>query len=165
MVGDYLGGFFSLSIGGSSGNVSTTCPLPGGAIPRFKMAEDTSPLPVDRVYFNYDYYSNVPINANTVGANPNISLNAYTPGFEKTFFNGLMSVEVRLPMATTLDHDIFLDGSTRTAEGEIGNLGVVVKGLLFQWDTLAISAGLGIDCPTARDTICVASDGEVQFNS
>ena len=45
------------------GTVTTQCPLAGGAIPRFKMAEDTSPLPVDRVYFNYDYYSNVPINA------------------------------------------------------------------------------------------------------
>jgi len=157
MVGDYLGGFFSLTSSGGSGTVTTTCPLAGGAIPRFKMAEDTSPLPVDRVYFNYDYYSNVPINANTVGMNPDINLNAYTPGFEKTFFNGVMSVELRLPMATTLSRNIFLDGTTRTAEGEVGNLGITVKALLLQSDTFAISAGLGIDCPTAPDSTCFQS--------
>jgi hypothetical protein len=147
MVGDYLGGFVTMQIGASGGR-TTPLPLPGGAIPRFKMAEDTSPMPVDRGYFIYDYYSNVPLNS------PSISLNAFTPGFEKTFLDGAMSVEVRLPMATTLDNTIFLNGSTHTAEGEIGNLGVSVKALLFYSDTVAISGGLGIDCPTARDSLC-----------
>ena len=117
MVGDYLGGFFTLQgVGGSQ-----TIALPGGAVPRFKMAENTSPIPVDRVFLNYDYYSGVPLNTKSM------SLNAITPGFEKTFFGGAMSVEVRLPMATTLDNDVYLDGSTPTGIGQIGNLGVAVK--------------------------------------
>lgn len=155
MVGDYLGGFMTLQ---NTGGVNTQCPLPGGAIPRFKMGENTSPIPVDRVYFNYDYYSGVPINATTVaGASQTLNLSAYTPGFEKTLFGGVMSVELRLPMATTLSHHIFLDGSTNVAEGEVGNLGVVVKALLLQSDTLAVSGGLGIDCPTAPNSTCSQS--------
>ncbi len=59
-----------------------------------------------------------------------------------------------MPMATTLSHNIFLDGTTSISEGEVGNLGITVKALLLQSDTFAISAGLGIDCPTAIDTVC-----------
>ena len=44
MVGDYLGGFTQVHLGG----ISQQAPLPGGAMPRFKMAEDTSPLPTTR---------------------------------------------------------------------------------------------------------------------
>jgi hypothetical protein len=150
MVGDYLGGLVSVATGSGS---FTQVPLPGGAIPRFKMAENTSPLPQDRVYLNYDLYSNVPIN------NPPISVNALTPGFEKTLFGGVMSVELRLPMATTLDNTIFLDGSTRTSEGQVGNLGIAVKALLLQSDTFAVSGGLAITCPTARDTLIFGSQG------
>ena len=66
-------------------------------------------------------------------------------------------------MATTLDNTVFLDGTTRTSEGEIGNLGITVKALLLQSDTFAISGGLGIDCPTAKDLFCFESQS--QFSS
>jgi hypothetical protein len=151
MVGDYLGGFFTLQ---TFGGPAQSVVLPGGAVPRFKMAENTSPMPTDRVFFDYDYYSNVPLNTKSM------SLNGYTPGFEKTFFGGAMSVEVRLPMATTLDTNVFLDGSTSTGIGQVGNLGVAVKALLFHSDTVAISGGLGIDCPTAPNMVCFPEQGD-----
>jgi hypothetical protein len=151
MVGDYFGGFVLFQ--GGSGNTATRIPLPGGAVPRFKMAENTSPLPTDRVFFNYDYYSNVPIN------NPPIGVNGFTAGFEKTLFGGVVSFEIRLPMATTLDNNIYLDGTTSTGVGEIGNLGMAVKALLLQSETYAVSAGLAISAPTAKD-IAVFADQE-----
>jgi hypothetical protein len=126
-------------------------------MPRFKMAEDTSPMPTDRAYFIYDFYGGVPYNG--VADGNSISLSGFTPGFEKTFLGGAMSVELRLPMASTLDNTIFLGGGTGTGDGEIGNLGVSVKALLYRTDTIAISGGLAVDCPTAKNSICVGVDG------
>ena len=154
MVGDYLGGFFTMQTQSSFGGQTQTLVLPGGAVPRYKMAENTSPIPTDRVFFDYDYYSGVPLNTKSM------SLNAITPGFEKTFLGGAMSVEVRLPMASTLDNNVFLDGSTSTGIGQVGNLGVAVKALLFHSDTVAISAGLSIDCPTAPNVLCFPEQGD-----
>ncbi len=149
MVGDYLGGFFSLNNGGATQTIA----LPGGAVPRFKMAENTSPVPIDRVFLNYDYYSGVPLNTKSM------SLNGLTPGFEKTFLGGAMSVELRLPMATTLDNNVYLDGSTSTGVGQVGNLGVVVKAVLYRADTFLISGGVAIDCPTAPNMLCFGANG------
>ena len=121
MVGDFFGsgGLFIVFQNSTSSSVVGTAPVPGGAIPRFKMAEDTSPLPQDRVFFDYSYYHDVPINS----PNPNINVNSYTPGFEKTFLDGLVSFELRLPMATTLDNNVYFDGTTSTSVGEIGEPG------------------------------------------
>ena len=147
MVGDYLGGFLTVSNAGFK--ATQQLPLPGGAIPRFKMAEDTSPMPTDRGYFIYDFYSGVPYNGGS------LNINGFTPGFEKTFLDGMMSVEVRVPMATTLSNTIFLAGGTQTGEGEIGNVGVSVKALVYRSDTAAVSGGLAIDCPTAANSVFV----------
>jgi hypothetical protein len=153
MVGDYLGGFFTMQ---PFGGETQSLVLPGGAVPRFKMAENTSPIPTDRVFFDYDYYSNVPLNTKSM------SLNGFTPGFEKTFFGGAMSVELRVPMASTLDTNVFLDGTTSTGVGEVGNLGVAVKALLFHSDTVAFSGGLAVSCPTAANMVCFPSQGDIQ---
>ena len=99
------------------------------------------------MFFNYDYYSHVPIN------NPSVNINGYTPGFELAFLGGAMSVEMRLPMASTLDNNYSLAGGNSTDIGEIGNLGIAVKALIFADDTLAVSGGLGINTPTAPDTV------------
>ncbi len=62
-----------------------------------KLSENTSPIPRDRVFVNYSYFDNVPLQQGGV------DVNRFVPGFEKTFFNGITSVEVRAPMASTLD--------------------------------------------------------------
>ena len=71
MIGDFFAGAtgttFTYALNAtSSASITTTAPPPGGAIPRFKMAEDTSPIPTDRVYLDYDYYHNVQLQQSDV---------------------------------------------------------------------------------------------------
>ncbi len=140
MIGDFFGtaGLFVRVPGGSG-----FAPLPGNATPRFKMAEQTSPMPQDRVFFDYDFFKNVPLTV------PSVDVNAYIPGFEKTFFNGWTSIEVRAPMSSSLSRDFFFDGSTSTATGQIGNLGLTFKSLLIRRERFALSGGLAMTLPTA----------------
>ncbi len=117
--------------------------LPSAVTGRMKLAENVSPLPQDRVYMNYSLFNNVPLTQN------GIAVNRFTPGFERTFWNKLASIEVRTPFASTLDSNIFTDGSTNTGKTEFGNMFFVLKGLLLASDTWATSAGLSVSAPTA----------------
>ncbi len=119
--------------------------LPSSVTGRMKLAENVSPLPQDRVFMNYSLFNNVPLTTN------GITVNRFTPGFERTFWNKLASIEVRTPFATTLDSNIFTDGSTNTRNAEFGNMFLALKGLLLANDTWATSAGLSISVPTADD--------------
>jgi hypothetical protein len=146
MIGDFFGGG-SITLGqayveGTQNLVNA----PGGNCPRFKMADYTSPIPMDRVYFDYDYFHNTELQQ------PHIDVNAFTPGFEKTFLGGLVSFELRLPMAMTLSNSVFTDGTTATSVGEVGNMGMAIKGLLLRRDTFALSGGLALSVPTAGNT-------------
>lgn len=119
-------------------------PADGGNVGRTKIADDNNPLPRDRVIFNYDYFSNVPL----VPGGWNVS--RFSPGFEKTFFNQMTSVEVRVPFASTLDSS-FAQGAESTAM-ELGNVNVTLKGLLLRTEQFAVAGGVGIGIPTAADT-------------
>jgi hypothetical protein len=146
MIGDFFGGG-AITLGPAY--VEGTQKLvnaPGGNCPRFKMADVTSPIPQDRVYFDYDYFHNAELQQ------PHVDVNAFTPGFEKTFLNGLVSFELRLPMAITLSNNVFTDGTTATSVGEVGNMGMAIKGLLLRRDTFALSGGLALSVPTAGNT-------------
>ncbi len=145
MIGDFFGGgLLSFSLNETMYRIHRSAPLPGANVPRFKMAENTSPLPQDRIYFDYSFYGNVPVST------PRIDVNAFTPGFEKTILGGAMSFEMRLPMASTIGNDVFLDGRPNSLQGEAGNLGMAFKGLLFGGETFALSGGLAMTVPTAR---------------
>jgi hypothetical protein len=147
MIGDIFGagGIFIQNEEGEGPTTLGRAPLPGNTVPRFKMADNTSPLPQDRVYFDYSFYGNVQI------SDPGIGVNGFAPGFEKTFFDGRMSIELRAPMAATLDHNIFFDNSTRTSVGELGDLGIAMKLLLVQNERFALSGGLAMTVPTGPD--------------
>ena len=167
MIGDFFGsgGRFVLTIGASAchRNDDRVCRrCPGAAVPRFKMAELTSPIPEDRVFFDYDNYHDAP--ANTT-ANPNIAVNCYTPGFEKTFLGGVASVELRLPMATTLDNNVYFDGATSRSEGEVGDLSLTVKAFVFRRETLSLTAGLAMTVPTAKDSQGLFLGNRIQVHS
>jgi hypothetical protein len=99
-------------------------PVPG--LGAFNVAENESPRPTDRVFGFYNFFgdirgpdigSGVPIlrsttstvvvgntsttvqtNTVTPGVQPRVSLDREVFGFEKTFFDGFASVEVRLPL-------------------------------------------------------------------
>jgi hypothetical protein len=128
-------------------------PSPGGMVGRLKIADDTSPMPRDRLIFDYNYFDGVPLSPGGVG------VNRFTPGFEKTFCDGWMSFELKLPMATTLDSMIVQDGLTNTSNGEFGNMLLTWKTLVVLREKWAISGGLSVAPPTADDVRVVAADG------
>jgi len=124
---------------------------------RQTIADDSSPLPRDRFFFDYDYVYNVPFDP------AGEAVNRFTPGFEKTFFDGAFSAEVRVPFGTTLDNDLLVKSghvvkgitrwNYRTGQDDVlGNVTVGAKALLYRRpDELAISAGLFVTVPTAND--------------
>ena len=112
-----------------------------------KLVDNASPVPRDRVFFNYSYFQNSAI----VVDGHAINVNRLTPGFEKTFFNQLMSVEVRVPFATTID-SVNLTGVTNTSNILLGNQTTYLKALLYTDSKLSIASGLGIQLPTAAST-------------
>lgn len=133
----------------TEGNVVATLPLGGGR--SFKIGENNKPIPMDRIYFNYNGY----VNAVTLASAPfgpaipnDTNLNQYTFGFEKTFFDGFWSIDVRMPLM-----DGFRDASDGFAidSGRYGNLAAYLKHLIYQDDELAIAYGCGIGLPTGSN--------------
>jgi hypothetical protein len=134
--------------------IPTANPSSGGVVVgRQKTAENTSPIPRDRVFMNYSYFDNTPLFPGGV------DVNRFTPGFEKTFLGGNASLEARFPFATTLDSDISVGGFTDTSHLEFGNIYLALKGLLYQNNTTAFSAGLAMILPTGDDTRVNLFDG------
>jgi hypothetical protein len=97
------------------------------------------------VFFNYSYFDNVPLQEGGV------NVNRFVPGVEKTFFNGITSLEVRAPFASTLDSDLIAGGVADTSRAEFGNFSLISKTLIWQNDVLAISGGIQVALPTADD--------------
>jgi hypothetical protein len=133
----------------TEGNVVATLPLGGGR--SFKIGENNKPIPMDRIYFNYNGY----VNAVTLASAPfgppvpnDTNLNQYTLGFEKTFLDGFWSIDVRMPLM-----DGFRDASDGFAidSGRYGNLAAYLKHLIYQDDQLAIAYGCGIGLPTGSN--------------
>ena len=138
MIGDAFGPGFMV-------NNNDLFASPGGSVGSSKIAENASPLPRDRVYMNYSYFDGVPLLPGGV------NVNRFTPGFEKTFFNGMSSLEVRTPFASTLSNTLFVNDPNDTSSTQFGNLTFFLKQLLYTSDTLAVSGGLGVALPTASD--------------
>ncbi len=113
-----------------------------------KIAEDSRPLPTDRVFFDFNYFDR----ANTTADGTSIGLERYTLGFEKTFFNGHASVEVRGPIDTGLNRRQSDQNSTSANEGTVfGDLTITPKVLLVQTREFALAVGVTIGLPTTPD--------------
>jgi hypothetical protein len=74
-----------------------------GALPlqvraAFKIAENESPKPCDRIFFNLNYFNEVNTNLVQPGATPRPDVYREVFGFEKTFLGGDASVGVRVPV-------------------------------------------------------------------
>ena len=166
----YLGGTFTFAPDSNDGDIATMynyfraavprtvildvpSPAGGGVVGRTKISEDNNPLPRDRIIFDYDYYNSVPLTAAGVG------VQRFSPGFEKTFFDRLASVEVRVPFATTLDSDLNSGNLGSERATELGDVHITLKGLLYRSQEWNVAVGLGIDLPTASDTRVFFIDG------
>lgn len=124
MIGDLLGAGRSVSFIILRDRGPTFIEATGStSIVNPKVAENNSPIPRDRIGFRYNYFNNavriVGLSDQTIFA-PQQSLNGfirptrtkeydyhlYTFNFEKTFLDGMASVEGRLPIRTSLSSTI-----------------------------------------------------------
>lgn len=147
MMGDFFGPGAAPSVFSRNYDTYyTPVPSAGYSLGRMKLAENNSPIPRDRVFFNYSHFTGVPL------ASQPISVNRYSPGFEKTFLDGLCSFEMRTPFGSTLDNDILANGLTSDNQFQFGNLFLALKGVLIQHNNWLVTAGSSILLPTAADT-------------
>ena len=117
---------------------------PGGGVSfrRIKLAEGNSPLPTDRWIANYSFFNDVLLLGD---------VNRYTLGFEKTFDEGLKSIELRLPIASTLSADQQANTPLRHST-QVGNLSLAYKKIIGVRGPVLTCAGLGVTMPTAADS-------------
>ena len=141
-------------------NATVIIPAGGGGggggdfvVGRVKLAENASPIPQDRIFVNYSLFDNVPLQAGGV------SVNRFIPGVEKTFYDGMMSLELRAPLASTLSSDIRIDAANDLSDVEFGDLFISYKALLFAGQNYGISAGVSVTAPTADDSTVSLADG------
>ncbi len=137
-------------IGGPGGAIADLV-IAGGAR-RVKIAENSKAFPQDRVFFIYNHFHNA-VHVDTTGLFLGMgrrakSIDRYTLGFEKTFLDGLTSVDVRFPVTSGYSFNTpdFSGGAS-----EAGNLALQLKLLLSSSRTCAVMLGLGIDLPTGAD--------------
>ena len=103
------------------------------AVRGFKIADNQSPRPQDRIYFNFNYFNNLGDSINSQYGSPATQMKAYvyTFGVEKTFHDGMGSVGLRLPIdnLTANTYGNIYSVPTSTA---LGNLTIYAKYLLAQ---------------------------------
>lgn len=133
-----------------------------------KIAENDSPIPRDRFFFNYNHFHNVfqvfeqvnpPVGPQIIRQQP---IDRYTLGVEKTFFDGMTSLELRMPIIGNFDTQLQNVGVTGA---NAGNLTVVLKGLLYMDDALAVGAGMSVETPTGSDVQTRLGTTRLQFNN
>jgi hypothetical protein len=146
------------------------------ACSRLNVAEANSALPADRVYYSYRHFDNAtPIEVYQY--EQELDVDRHLLAFEKTYWDGMCSIEMRLPIEYRLTSDFFsivapsigridlvdADNERRT---ELGNVSVIFKSLIVERESLAISGGLGVTLPTAQDVdYKLAVQGIVDFPS
>ncbi len=145
MFGDSYGD--QLMVGDIAGHHVVDIPSLGGGR-QLKIAENDKALPMDRVFFMYNHFHNaIEANLDSLGTR-SYAIDQYTIGLEKTFREGLWSVELRMPFHGTPD---VAGADMVVGSGEVGNLAVTLKRLLYVGPTTAIGAGLAIGTPTGED--------------
>lgn len=154
------------TIGSRSYSASSSLPL-GGGCGRLDLEENNNALTQDRVYFLFNQFGNG-LTANvspTFGSPENyaVSPDRFSLGFEKRLMDGLWSIEMRLAGASQFSFDSA--AGVGVSGGQFGDLGIIVKKMLYQSKTLALSAGLGLDIPTGSNTNGVFSGNSFTVNN
>lgn len=151
IIGDFFGGGFQYGPAFNNATVGIA-----GGDRRFKLTENNSPFPMNRVFFNYNHFHNALTNIQ----GDSQDLNRYLFGVERAFSQGLYSVELRVPFAGTMDATQDL-GSAADATVEFGNMAVALKGLLYRDSTRALSGGMGMIFPTGSDAPLLSGGSEL----
>lgn len=114
---------------------------------RYKIADNTSPIPQTRLIYSYNYFSDA---FNTTG-----SIHRHTFGAELAMLDNLVSVEVRQAIDGFRD---FPDASDRT---DPANFRAIFKGVMYRRPGVLVSAGLGIGFPTGENVEGTPDDNYV----
>jgi hypothetical protein len=169
---DLVLGMIGLQVGNNSylpfGAMLLSSPIIGYGM--INWAENGSIIPQDRVFFDYRHFDAVGsveiinlFGPDPLNGHPNayysqqeflpLSVERYVFGIEKTFDEGLWSIEARFPFqgqaASTLT---FFPGELLPQGFDIGNVGVALKRYLVKGDRWNITGGLGAQLPTAPTT-------------
>ncbi len=133
--------------------ITINIPSPsGGVLGRQRVTDNENVLPTDRVFCDYSYFHDAAL------ASPS-DANRFVPGFEKTFFDQRMSVEMRFPMGVLESSDIVADSPTFGTTGQFGDIQVILKAIVLQADTWTLCMGLEISVPTAPGINVGLADG------
>lgn len=144
-------------------NLSLIQPGGGG----FKISDNGEVLPVDRVFVNYNHFHNAVALQGPNSFNTG-NYNRATLGVEKMFANGAHSIEMRLPFSGGVDATL---NRTNLAPlglsgGDLGNLTLVFKSLIYQDSQTAFGGGLALEIPTGDDLyLTTPNDGTIQFEN
>lgn len=179
--GNFFLGYISAANGGTQVSANSSSPIGGGR--RLKISESVSPMPRDRVFFTYNGFRDAYQSQGLAGGvrprgNPgaqsiggpsslgfpaggaglgtrSFDVNRFTFGLEKTFFNGSVSAEVRVPFSSTLGSNLLVTNNNIPGEEhlEFDNISTTFKALLYQTRSLAVSGGLLVNLPTADDVV------------
>jgi hypothetical protein len=104
----------------------------------FKISEDESPRPQDRVFIDYNYFADV-----SLPGSPQSQVHFETFGFEKTLFDGAASFGIRVP---------YIQQSGPFGSDDVGDISFILKYALYddrQTGNL-ISGGLVVTAPTGQ---------------
>lgn len=128
---------------------------------RLNVSEANTALPVDRFYYSYRHFENSS-GVRAFQYSESFNLDRHMLGTERTFMEGMGSVEFRLPIEYRMRSDILslispADGVVDIITGSddretaLGNISVITKMLMIERRAFALSAGLGVSLPTSRD--------------
>ncbi|MCO6042843.1 transporter [Aeoliella sp. ICT_H6.2] len=116
----------------------------------YKVAENNSAVPQDRIGFNFNYLPDV-VNGSFDGLRVNDDLYEYRLFAEKTLFDSRLSVDFMLPFYTTSDYrpgDLSLVADGPGTDTAFGDIAFGFKYLLHRSEQSALSAGLRVEAPS-----------------
>lgn len=154
MFGDTLRPVGALSIFRDTGQSigPTAFNLMLGGAGSYNVAQNNAATPIDRAYFLYNGFYNAVnyTNPNVFPSTQSADLHLYTAGIEKTFLDGLWSIDVRMPFTNGFN---FVSDQYATDSGRVGNLSAFLKHLAYADDLMAVAAGVGVGVPTGSDIV------------
>jgi hypothetical protein len=135
----------------------------------FKIADNQSPMPQDRVFYTFDYFNNLNDDVNKRLGSSVSSMQAYRQllGIEKTFWGGNASLGLRMPIDTLWTRSS--NSALRNGGTAVGNLSFFSKFVLWANPNTGnlLSGGLAITVPNGPSsfagTPATAGFRDVQF--
>lgn len=133
---------------------------------RLNVSENNTPVPTDRTFISYRHFKNVTDVRVLTAFQRDYNVDRFTIGTERTFLDGMGSLELRLPLERRitsnfgtfvsggvdfLDDNDIIEPFNGERQNELGNVAAMLKMLMISNDKWNVSAGLGVTVPTARD--------------